>query len=91
MNSTNQSEKSVSNGVHLLISLLIRYPEIGTVTFDPDHHTLKLSFMFHNLPEQEDFAALEQSLLQSLHTYYRLERFRQPLVNLSVKTVASLI
>ena len=31
-----QNDQQVSDGANLLISMLVRYPEIGTINFDPE-------------------------------------------------------
>jgi len=75
MNRSSKNEGHVSDGVHLLISLLVRYPEIGTINFDPDHHALKLTFMAYNKTSEINIKPLEKLLIKSLAVYHNLEGF----------------
>ncbi|MBC8016407.1 MAG: hypothetical protein H7X79_11790 [Sporomusaceae bacterium] len=67
------NNEQLSNGVNLLVSILIRYPEIGTASFDPQNHCLKLKFMLSAVPAQPDFSATKQLLLDSIAAYHVLE------------------
>ena len=68
-------EEQTSDGVNLLISILVRYPEIGTIRFDPQHNSLKLTFMLSGIPSQTEFATTKQLLLDSTAVYHMLEGF----------------
>ena len=43
---SNSSDTRSSDGVSLLISLLMRFPQIGTLQFDSKHRLLTMNFMF---------------------------------------------
>jgi len=66
-------EQQVSDGINLLISMLVRYPEIGTINFDPEADSLKLTFMIAGLPPIPDFEAAKQLLIHSISAYHLLE------------------
>lgn len=66
----------MSSGVNLLISILVRYPEIATVHFDPKHDTMQLTFMFKNTLDAEEFRPFRAVLADSLSAYHRLERLK---------------
>jgi len=68
-----QDDERVSHGVNLLISILVRYPEIGTVNFDAENNTIKLTFMLANIPEKTDFSRLKTLLFNSVSAYHLLE------------------
>ena len=40
------NRNNVTDSVGLLISILLRYPEVATINFDPDHHLLKFTFIY---------------------------------------------
>ena len=63
----------ISNGVNLLISLLIRHPEIGTVSFTPHNNCLKLKFMLSAIPSAIELATLKKLLIDSISAYTMLE------------------
>ncbi len=68
-----QDDEQISDGVNLLISILVRYPEIGTISFDPENNTLKFTFMLSGIPSQAEFAITKQLILESAAAYHFLE------------------
>lgn len=68
-----QDDEQISDGVNLLISILVRYPEIGTINFDPRQDSLKMTFLLSSIPSPQEFSALEQVLLNSMLAYHMLE------------------
>ena len=68
-----QDDKRISDGVNLLISILVRYPEIATIRFDPNHHIIKLTFMISNFLPEEEFHTLRQLMLDSMSAYQMLK------------------
>jgi hypothetical protein len=66
-------EEHISDAVNLLISILVRYPEIGAINFDPDKQALKLSFMLANVPSPSQFAAIKKLMTDSIAAYHMLE------------------
>lgn len=63
----------ISYGVNLLISLLIRHPEIGTVNFTPQNNCLKLKFMLSAIPSTIEISTMKKLLIDSITAYTRLE------------------
>ncbi len=68
-----QSDQQVSDGANLLISMLVRYPEIGTINFDPDANSLKLTFMIAGIPPAKEFETAKGLLINSIAAYHLLE------------------
>lgn len=68
-----QNDEQISDGVNLLISILVRYPEIGTINFDPQNNTLKFTFMLSGTPSQAEFSVTKQLILDSAAAYHFLE------------------
>lgn len=68
-----QDDERVSDGVNLLISILVRYPEIGTINFDAVKNTIKLTFMLSGIPANHAFAKVKELLLNSIGVYHMLE------------------
>lgn len=81
-----QDDEQVSDGVNLLISILVRYPEIGTISFDPDNESLKLTFMLSGIPSSDEFAAVKQLILNSAAAYYELEGLRVRITDFQMTT-----
>ncbi|MDT8901377.1 hypothetical protein [Anaeroselena agilis] len=68
-----QDSERISHGANLLISILVRYPEIGTVNYDADTGTINLTFMLSGTPAAAELAAIEERLLASIDAYHSLE------------------
>lgn len=69
-----QDDETISDSVNLLISILVRYPEIGTIRFDPKSNLLKLTFMFAGMLSAEEIAEMKQLLTDSITAYHVLEK-----------------
>ena len=69
------NNEQISDGVNLLVSILIRYPEIGTVKFDPQTSCLQLKFMLSALPSEAEFSKIKDLLMNSMIAYTMLEGF----------------
>jgi len=67
------NNQQLSNGVNLLISILVRYPEIGTVSFAPPNNYLTLKFMLSAIPSIIEFSTIKQLLIDSITAYTMLE------------------
>jgi len=73
-------------GVGLLISLLIRYPEVASVTYCPDPANLKLTFLLRRSLGPRRFRALKDRVARSLDAYDRLEGGQPCLVSFRATT-----
>jgi len=67
------TNEEISDGVNLLISILISYPEIGTVSFDPQYNQLKFKLMLSAIPSQDEFLSIKHLLIDSIAVYTMLE------------------
>lgn len=56
----------------LFVSLLVRYPQIGSVRYLPDDGTLVLGFMVRGKMTSEEFAALRSQVELSLEVFSEL-------------------
>lgn len=65
--------EDVSDSIGLLISILVRYPEVGTINYDPDTSLLSLTFMVYQLQEDSHLQAFTQLLEMSLESFNLLE------------------
>lgn len=68
-----QDDERISDGVNLLISILVRYPEIGTVNYDAAKSSIKFTFMLSSILAEAQFSLLKQTLLSSIDAYHTLE------------------
>jgi len=67
------------DGVNLLLSILIRYPEVSTVSLNVPHNCLNLKFMLSTAPSAAQLSSTKRLLFDSITAYSRLE-------NVSFKT-----
>lgn len=81
-----QDDENISDGVNLLISILVRYPEIGTIKFDPKLNSLKLTFMFSNLSIRDDLAEFKKLLIDSISAYHILEASSLEIADIEIST-----
>ncbi|HXL04244.1 MAG TPA: hypothetical protein PLH34_05540 [Bacillota bacterium] len=63
---------STANSVSLLISILVRYPEIATVNFVPEGKILKFTFMTSSSISDQLWNAFCQKLFESVEVYASL-------------------
>lgn len=71
-----QDSEYISHGANLLISILVRYPEIGKVNYDAEAGTINLTFMFSGNPAATELAVIKDRLLASIEAYHALEGIR---------------
>ncbi|WP_378952496.1 hypothetical protein [Pelosinus sp. sgz500959] len=69
------NNEQISDGVNLLISILVRYPEIGTIKFDPQKKCLNFKFMLSTIPPEFEFSTIKNLLTSSISAYNMLEGF----------------
>lgn len=81
-----QEDGNISDGVNLLISILVRYPEIGTINFDQKRNSLKLTFMFSSGTTPTEFTLTQQLLSDSISAYHLLENINVEIADIELST-----
>jgi len=76
MNGLDAEDQTMSRSVGLLISILVRYPELGTINYEPHHKTLKFTFLLTKLLTEREFSHWERMLTLSLDTYWYIQKRR---------------
>jgi hypothetical protein len=66
---TKREKTENSKGVGLLISVLVRYPELSTVNFDPQRRLLKFTFILTRPLERSRFEKARRRLRESILAY----------------------
>ncbi|MFZ5639355.1 MAG: hypothetical protein ACOY4Q_01505 [Bacillota bacterium] len=69
----NKQDTDYSDSIGLLISILVRYPEVGTINFDPKQQDLKFTFIFSRVLDEKELANFKSELVQVIETYNYLE------------------
>lgn len=65
--------ESINDGVHLLISILVCYPQIVAVKFVPDNKTLRFTVMLKPDLNCDRLQLISQKMRQSLDVYHWIE------------------
>lgn len=84
MNNLKVDGENLSDSVNLLVSMLVRYPEIGRLRFDSDKGTLKLTFLITTVPTQAEFASFQTYLRDSLGSFYCLCAYNDPFLSITM-------
>lgn len=80
-----KGKEDLTNSVSLLISILIRYPEVAKINFDPEKHALKFTFMYTGILSDAEIAELKHNILSSIEVYNALECKYPQVVHLDYK------
>lgn len=70
---TYRGRESVTDSVGLLISILVRYPEVATINFDPEQQILKFNFICSRALEPVEMQAFKEILLDSIDVFNKLD------------------
>lgn len=62
-----------NDGVNLLVSILVRYPEISSLNIIPTSQTLKITFLLSRIISAAEFNAVRQRLSKSIEAFNMLE------------------
>ena len=62
----------VSDSVGLLISILVRYPEVGSIHFEPDKNVIKFSFFLLSLIPDSVVQIFKDRLSSCIKTFFYL-------------------
>lgn len=65
--------EDVTDSVGLLISILVRYPEVATINFDPGRQVLKFNFIASRVLNHRELAVVKKRLLDSIEVFSMLE------------------
>ncbi|MCL2337236.1 MAG: hypothetical protein FWC60_07430 [Firmicutes bacterium] len=66
--------EDVTDSVGLLISILVRYPQVAAINFDPEEHLLKFDFICARAVEENEMRQFETYLLDHIQTLNFLEK-----------------
>ncbi|MDN5294320.1 MAG: hypothetical protein PWQ31_1625 [Eubacteriales bacterium] len=69
----NKLPQRQSDGTELIISILVRFPEVGTVSYMPEHNLFKYSFIIARPVAEEEGRRVREILHDSIDTYNAIE------------------
>ena len=64
---------NMSYSVGLVTSILVRYPEVATIIYDPEKQVLKLTFFLNEKPDFEAVEKMKSKVIESIEVYNFLE------------------
>jgi len=73
----------VNGSVGLLISILVCYPEVAAINFDPEKQLLRFTFMFSKVLIDNELNDLKAKLLSSIEVYNLLEGNEKSIISLN--------
>lgn len=68
-----KGKENLTSSVSLLISILIRYPEVAKINYDPDNHNLKFTFIYAGILSETEINNLNENIINSIEVYNSLE------------------
>ena len=80
-----REKKPDPEGSHLLATILVVYPEVSTVSYEPEDGMLRLSFAMTGKPEQEAFQQFAQMVIDSIEAYHHLEGFSNAKIEMYIE------
>lgn len=66
-------QEKKTDTVGLLISILVRYPEVATINFAPENHLLKFTFIYSQVLNEGELDNLKTKLFDGIGAYNFLE------------------
>ena len=76
MVSFGKKKKPNMDGINLLISILVCYPEIGTVSYEPSRSALHFAFAMKEVPKRQAYEDVGMLIKESIKSYHSLEGFQ---------------
>ncbi|MCL6611934.1 MAG: hypothetical protein K6T66_10395 [Peptococcaceae bacterium] len=73
MGHTYKGKDDTGDSVGLLISILVRYPEVATINFDPGQQVLKFNFIASRVLKHDEMNRFSRRLLDSIEVFNKLE------------------
>ena len=62
-----------SDGADLLLSILLRFPEVASITFKPSGNILEFIFLIAGVSQEENPEQVKVFLINSINAYHQLE------------------
>lgn len=80
----------MTDSVGLLISILVRYPEVATINFDPENQLLKFTFIYSQVLQSNELKNLKQKIMDSIEVYNLLEGKETRVISLNHQVCGNL-
>lgn len=80
------SGDDIRDSVGLLISILIRYPEVGSINYEPTDHLLKFTFMVGRIIADDEWFSFRETTMNCVATLNFLEQQKPEVVSIDYST-----
>ncbi len=77
----------LTNSVSLVTSILVRYPEVSTIKYNPDEKVIKFNFLLNQHIGSNELSALKKLLQDSIELYNLLEDRSPTNITVSIKEI----
>lgn len=84
-NTSHAVDPRTSDGVSLLISILVRFPQIGTIRFDSKDRLLSLNFMLSQTVSPTDLESFQKTIAAHLKAYHYITDKESACVKIETK------
>ena len=81
-----QTSKESSIEVNLLVSILIRYPQISSINFETDSNSLNLTFLINQDLSNETHLEIKDLIEKSMNFYHDLKNIENKFFNVKITT-----
>ena len=81
----NTAEERSSDGVSLLISILVRFPQIGTIHFESKNRILRLNFMLARSLSPAEISEVQTKMAEHIKAYHHVTGRKPSCVNFECK------
>ncbi len=78
------------DSIDFFISIMLRYPEIATVKYDPGRCRVRFTFILSEIVSSLEHAKFKEVLVKALLTYYQLEGQKDAEVDLAITVEAQI-
>ncbi len=80
-------KKPNSDASQLLATILVVYPIVSTITYEPKEAMIRLSYALRGQPRDEEFKELAGRIVDSLESYHHLEGFYNAHIEMQMEGV----
>ncbi len=84
MNVVYKNGKDLINGISLVTSILVRYPEVLNVEYNPAENEIKLKFLISRQISPQEVSTLKKLLSDSIEVYNKLKKRPVPTAVVSI-------
>lgn len=78
-----EDKDDVTDGVGLLISILVRYPEVSVINYDPCKQMFRFNFICSQVIDEQEFADFKKYFLDCIQSFNYLEGKDANLIEIS--------